>query len=144
MGDEASQTAPEPHWPSIERVRRIHKNVMDATGDVPRHDNEARLAGALSRPQQQYHYGGVTDLRELAVWLGVAVSQAQAFEEGNKRTGYACMADFLDRHGFRVTGPWLEVAHWLERIAEAPRADREALTVEFGDWLRQHSAPIEP
>ncbi len=120
-------------------VLGLHAFVMRKTGDQPAPLRDAGLLeSALNRPRMAAYYAGA-DLVEQAAILAVAISQAQAFVEGNKRTAYFAAASFLQLNAHRFTGNPLEMAWWLERIAE--RSGDEALAGEFATWLREHIAP---
>ncbi|HET8523365.1 MAG TPA: hypothetical protein VFL82_09035, partial [Thermomicrobiales bacterium] len=67
--------------------------------------------------------------------LGVGISQAQAFLDGNKRTAFAAIKIFLEANGQPLIISPLDVARELERIAEAE--DRVSAAEAFEVWLRQ-------
>lgn len=113
---------------------------MIATGYEPQHANIERLEGALSRPLNAASYEGA-DVIRIAVLLAVAISQAQAFVDGNKRTGFFCMINLLDLNGFAFQGNSVEAARLLEGIADP--AGREQAIDNFDQWMREHIVPIE-
>ncbi len=80
-----------------------------------------RLEAALARPRHYAWYEGA-DVPAQAAYLAEAVSQAQAFMEGNKRTAYAVMLLFLARNGYRTSFDGIAVADWLIGIANAHEA----------------------
>ena len=68
--------------------------------------------------------------------LAVGISQSQAFLDGNKRAAFAAMDVFLRVNGIVYPGESLPLAKWIEAVAEADRASRDAMTDQFEDWLR--------
>lgn len=87
------------------------------------------------RTRRIAYYEGADVIRQAAV-LGVGISQAQAFIDGNKRTAVATMRVFLYRSGYRVKSAPAETARELERVAEAE--DRAVAGAVFEAWLRGH------
>jgi death-on-curing protein len=57
------------------------------------------LESALARPRNAFAYGE-EDIVALAVRLLAGVAQAHAFEQGNKRTAFIGMAEFLIMNGY--------------------------------------------
>ena len=98
----------------------------------------ARLEAALARPENAAHYRGA-DIAEQAAVLAVAVSQAQAFVQGNKRTGYSCAIIFLRQNGRRFVGRPLEFARRLTAVA-VPSVGTTAAETEFVQWSRPGEA----
>ena len=62
-----------------------------------------KLESAINRPRWAAHYEGANLVRQ-AVLLAVGISQAQAFEEGNKRAGFASADAFLRLNGSAFVG----------------------------------------
>jgi death-on-curing protein len=89
-----------PVWLDEEAVDLLHEIALyedDISGQNPGSD----LGGAVSRPVNQYHYGGVNSLPELAAHYGVAIAKAHAFRDGNKRTALLAVDAFLDQNDVR-------------------------------------------
>lgn len=80
------------------------------------------------------YYESADIVRQVAL-LAVAISQAQAFVDGNKRTAYAAAETFIEMNGFEFVGHPLELARQLEAVAS--RDDSlDAATDRFEAWLR--------
>ena len=94
-----------------------------------------KLDSALNRPRNAAGYEGA-DLIRQSVLLAVGISQSQAFLDGNKRAAFAAMDVFLRVNGIVYPGESLPLAKWIEAVAEADRASRDAMTDQFEDWLR--------
>ena len=84
---------------------------MALTGEQHFIRDRRLLEGGLARPQNAYGYGE-DDLLALAVRLMAGITQSHAFEQGNKRTGFVAMVQFLIENGLDVTiedtRPWAD------------------------------------
>lgn len=120
----ASAPDTEPIYLSVADVGALHDEVLQRGGHPPAPLlNEAALESALMRPQTAAFYEGA-DIPRQAGLLAVAISQAQAFEEGNKRAAFAAMRTFLYVNGSDLAGDPLDVAERLTAVA-----DRGAVTI---------------
>jgi prophage maintenance system killer protein len=102
-----------------------------------------KLESAINRPRWAAHYEGANIVRQ-AVLLAVGISQAQAFEEGNKRAGFASADAFLRLNGVAFVGDSILFAGWLIVIAESSAgSQREESTEGFQRWLAEQVVPVE-
>ena len=88
----------EPIWLPIEAVIEHNRLEVEATGEQHFLRDRGLLESALARPRNAFAYGA-EDIVVLAVRLMAGVSQAHAFEQGNKRTAFAAMRLFLRING---------------------------------------------
>jgi prophage maintenance system killer protein len=122
-------------------VREAHQTIFQDLGltAVPLASYE-RLEGALGRVVNAAIYRECS-LVELAALTAVAISQAQAFVDGNKRTAEGAMSAFLRLNEHRFTGNWMQVALFLEInafLSEVPNREdepREKGLQAFSLWL---------
>ena len=133
----------------VEEVVRAHRKAMLRLGETPESlVAPERLDGALGRIPFAAHYRQAS-LTELAALTAVAISQAQSFADGNKRTAEAALLVFLRLNGYRFTGNWMQVALFLEInafLSEVPnRGDepREKGLQAFTLWLETAVVPQE-
>lgn len=127
-------------WLSVADVIALHEKIMTRMGWAPAPlRDEGGLESAVMRPRMAAHYEEA-DIARQAALLAVGISQAQAFVDGNKRTGYAALEVFLLINGWQITVDSVAVARELERVAEA--ADRAEAGTGFEAWLREHVAPV--
>ncbi len=127
---------------SLAKVVEIHDQILEFLGSPSSPLIDAhKLDSALSRPRNAAHYEGA-DLISQAAILAVAISQSQAFLDGNKRAAFGAMELFLAINGLEYAGDGLEFAIELERIAEAERSDRDEAQSRFETWLRQRVGPF--
>ena len=122
---------------SLADVIAIHESAMRRLGDEPKPlRDEGILESAVMRPQMAAYYEGADIIRQAAL-LGLGISQAQAFLDGNKRTAYLALNTFLRMNGFTYTGDRLQLAQQFEQLAERSSAPGEAVD-RFEAWLREY------
>ncbi len=125
---------------SLAEVIAIHESAMRRLGAEPKAlRDEGLLESAVMRPQMAAYYEGADVVRQAAL-LGVGISQAQAFLDGNKRTAYLALNTFLRMNGWRYSGDRLELAQQFEQIADRSSKPDQA-TDAFEAWLRENVKP---
>jgi len=67
----------------------------------------------MARPQNAFAYGKA-DIVALAVRLLVGIAQAHAFEQGNKRTSFVAIAEFLMINGYDLAID--DIAGWADEV----------------------------
>ena len=128
------------HYLSLADVIAIHESAMRRLGAEPKAlRDEGLLESAVMRPQMAAYYEGADLIRQAAL-LGVGISQAQAFLDGNKRTAYLALNTFLRMNGLSYTGDRLALARQFEQIAEREN-DPAAAIDAFEAWLREFVQP---
>jgi death on curing protein len=122
-------------WFNVADMNALHGTIIRRMGwsPAPLRD-EGGLESAVMRPRMAAHYEDADLIRQAAL-LGLGLSQAQAFVDGNKRTAFAAIKIFLEANGQPLTADPLAVAKALEGVAEAD--DRSAAAERFEAWLRQ-------
>jgi len=121
-------------------VIALHESAMRRLGDEPKPlREEGILESAVMRPQMAAYYEGADIVRQAAL-LGVGISQAQAFLDGNKRTAYLALNTFLRMNDLTYMGDRLALARQFERFAERSNEPDEAIDA-FEAWLRQYVQP---
>jgi death-on-curing protein len=113
----------------------LHQWVMENTGVFPASlRDQGLLESALMRPQMAAHYEQADLIKQSAI-LAIAISQAQAFVDGNKRTAFAAFDAFLRLNGFKYGGDSISFAQQLEMIAD--KSQDIVNTIESLDgWLQ--------
>ena len=125
---------------TIDDVLQLHVAVMEATGSYPQPlRSEGGLESAVKRAETFGYYQGA-DLVGQAARLGIGISRAQAFLEGNKRTAFAALDVFLRLNGLAFVGDPLELGRTLEALASPAISDDEA-DDRFEQWLRDRVGP---
>jgi death on curing protein len=95
----------EPLWLDLDGVLKTHEDQIELFGGAVGVRDLALVESALARPQQLYHYNGEVDVLTLAVRLGVGIAQNHGFVDGNKRTGFVAMLEFLGINGYVLAMP---------------------------------------
>jgi death-on-curing protein len=89
----------DPRWLLIEVVIEINRTVVTRTGERHFLRDAGLLDSAMARLQNAFAYGE-EDIVALAVRLLAGLAQAHAFEQGNKRTSFIAMIEFLMINGY--------------------------------------------
>jgi death-on-curing protein len=103
----------EPRWLPLEVVLEINRIVVAATGERHFLRDLALLESALARPQNAFAYGE-EDLVALAVRLLAGIALAHAFEQGNKRTSFIAMTEFLITNGYELAIE--DTTRWADEV----------------------------
>jgi death-on-curing protein len=125
-------------WVSLPVVLAIHDELIVQFGGLPGIRDEGLLLSALSRPEQAAYYEK-PDIADLAAIHAVAIAKNHAFIDGNKRTGFAVAATFLELNGFYLTLPEAEAVILMLGIATGQIDEAGAAEV-----FRAHSKPEAP
>ena len=124
------------HYLSLAEIIAIHESAMRRLGVEPKALRaEGVLESAVMRPQMAAYYEGADIVRQAAL-LGVGISQAQAFLDGNKRTAYLALNTFLRMNGLTYASDRLELARQFEQVAERSR-DPDRASDAFEAWLSE-------
>ena len=89
----------EPVWILERTVLAAHDRLLAAHGGAAGLRDAGLLESALARPRQHYAYGS-PDRIELAALYTAVLVRNHPFVDGNKRTGFAIGAAFLELNGF--------------------------------------------
>jgi death on curing protein len=92
----------EPLWLTVETAIAFNRALVVQTGEPHFVRDAGLLEGACARPQNMWVYGGVEDILVLASALAFGIALNHPFEQGNKRTGFACAIDFLETNGIEI------------------------------------------
>lgn len=114
-------------------VIKLHDAVLNE-GELQGMAGSKSLDGALSRVEFRINYGMVNDVYDLAAMYAVAVSQAHAFNDANKRTAHATMKACLKIHGVRWFVETRLVGDKIREVAQG-KVDE----TELAAWLREQS-----
>lgn len=98
-----------------EVVVLFHEGVL-LDGQLTGFLNEAAVDAALGRVQSVCCYDQSADLVKLAAYYWHGVSANHGFQDGNKRTGFACMVNFLLMNGLDFCPPDEEVGPLIEHL----------------------------
>jgi death-on-curing protein len=91
----------EPDFLRLEEVLYLHEQSLHLFGGLEGIGNSGLIESALASAQNDYWYGK-GDLCAISAAYAYHIAQAQAFTDGNKRTGIASALVFLERNGVDV------------------------------------------
>ena len=100
-------------WLPLEAVIEINRAAVEITGEPHFLRDAGLLESALARPQNAFAYGEES-IVVLAVRLMAGIAQAHAFEQGNKRTAFVAMVQFLITNGYDTA--FDDTVEWAEEV----------------------------
>ena len=93
------------------------------------------LDSALARPINLFNYEHPA-LPVLAASYAAGIVGNHPFVDGNKRTGFAAAATFLDRNGALLTASETQAAQMTIDLAA-----RDVSEDEYANWIRENTQP---
>ena len=121
----------EPEWLPVEAVIEINHAAVAVTGERHLVRDGGLLESALARPQNALAYGD-GDMVAFAVMAGIA--RAHAFEQGNKRTAFIAMVQFLNANGLDVAIE--DSTNWADLVISL--IEHRLMEEDFARALRPH------
>lgn len=123
---------------TFEEILAVHEAAMERSG----HASTAllhpdKLESALVRPQNAAYYEGADLIMQVAT-LMIALSESQAFEEGNKRTAFLAAEVMFNINGYEHAG---DSELWAVRLLELASPGLRRVThgqaiAEMADYMR--------
>ena len=93
------------NWLVAGDVCDINQNVVNESGEPYSLLDIGKLEGAIQRPYFNWNYGNEENVIALGVDYMVAIADAHAFIQGNKRTGFISGRFFMNQHGYDFNVP---------------------------------------
>lgn len=122
-------------FPIPSQVHFIHDNLALTPSNRVGLLDEGGLVGALARPQNALAYSNLKpDLISLAAYLWHGISEAHAYEDGNKRTALLTTLAFLEANGVMYDAPEYDIGRFILRLY---RRDQFKVAV-LDDFLRRY------
>ena len=127
----------EPRWVAKQALLLLHGESLAEHGGMMGIRDEGLLDSALERPRNQFAYGGVSDIVQLAAAYAFGIARNHPFIDGNKRTAFVCCELFLALNGHTLQAEDGNCVSTMLALAagELPEAD-------FAAWIRTHTAPL--
>lgn len=91
----------EPAFLTLAEVDYLHRQSIVRFGGMHGVGDAGLVESAVASARNTWHYGG-GDFFDVAAAYAFHISEAQAFQDGNKRTGAAAALAFLRRNGYPV------------------------------------------
>lgn len=124
----------EPLWLSKEFVLALHERLIAEFGGLDGVRDEGLLESALGKPLNLFAYGEGPSIVKLAASYAFGIVRNHPFLDGNKRTGFAAAAVFIETNGFRLTATEADATLATLALAEGKLSEED---YEF--WLNEHS-----
>jgi death-on-curing protein len=121
----------EPEFIGWEVVLQLHEESLRRFGGSAGIRDRSLIESALGAAQNTYFYGR-GDLFDIAAAYAFHIAEAQAFLDGNKRTGVAAALTFLAGNGFLRNPDNQKLYEAMIAIAEK-RMDKTQLAQVFRD-----------
>ena len=129
----------DPVFLTIEQVKTLHRIALDQHGGQDGVRDAATLESAAMHPCNVWLYSQ-GDLFDAAAAYAFHLAQAQAFLDGNKRTGIGAALVFLDGNGISVPEATEELYEAMIAVAER-RLDKPGLAALMRKLGGQSGAP---
>ena len=126
----------EPVWLQPRLVLALHDMLIAEHGGSSGIRDENLLDSALARPVNLYNYEHPA-LPVLAASYAAGIVGNHPFIDGNKRTGFAAAATFLDRNGVELTASETQAAQMTIDLAT-----RDVSEEEYAAWLNENVQPL--
>lgn len=121
----------EPEFLSVEQVETLHRLALERYGGQDGLRDPAGFESAVIHPRYLWFYGQ-GDLFDVAAGYAFHLAEAQAFLDGNKRTGMSAALVFLEVNGYPVPEATSELYEGMIAMA-----DRRMDKSDFAKLLRR-------
>lgn len=124
----------EPRWLAKRALLLLHGESLAEHGGALGIRDEGLLDSALGRPINQYAYGGISDIVQLAAAYAFGIARNHPFLDGNKRAALIAAGVFLRLNGRRLQADKVDAYRAMMALAAG-----EISEDEFAAWLRANS-----
>ena len=118
----------EPAFLDIPQVAVLHRTALELHGGQDGVRDQAAFESAVMQPRNVWHYAQ-GDLFDVAAAYAFHLAEAQAFLDGNKRTGMGAALVFLEGNGMPVPEATSELYAAMIAIAERRIGKKELATL---------------
>ena len=125
----------QPVWLQERLVLALHNMLITRHGGSPGIREPNLLDSALARPLNLFNYDD-PDLPALAATYAAGIIGNHPFIDGNKRTGFAAAATFLDINHLELTAPETQATQLTIDLAAGDISEDE-----YAAWLRDNTKP---
>lgn len=115
---------------TTEQVVQVHDIVLNP-GELPGLAKDKSLDGALARVHNRLAYGMDVDVFLFAALFAMAIAQAHAFNDANKRTAYQVLRLTLTINGLNIDFSSNDVADKIIELAQG-----HISAEDLAEWLR--------
>lgn len=108
----------QPEFLDEEAIIEFHEQELQLLGGAGGIGNPDGLSAAVKAPQNLWAYDTQATLFDIAATYAYNIAQAQAFVEGNKRTGLRAALAFIEMNGYEVTSDPKALFEHMEHLHE--------------------------
>ena len=124
----------EPEFLEFEEILELHERSLAEHGAASGMRDEGLVRSAVAQPMNDFYYGGA-DLFGIAAAYAFRIAQAEAFLDGNKRTGLAAATAFLELNGVNTSADQDALVEAMMRIGER-RVVKAVLAAVFAELFQ--------
>jgi death-on-curing protein len=128
----------EPVWISKRAVLAVHEGQLAEHGGSTGLRDESLLDSALAKPHNVFAYSEQPELFILAASYAFGIARNHAFIDGNKRTALVVSMMFLDRNGWEINAPLVDVYVTFLSLAEGTLSEQG-----LAAWFKKHAVPLK-
>jgi death on curing protein len=114
-----------PLFLSLDDVLEYHSEQIKLYGGLDGLGSPHQLESALASPQHLFLYDPSASLFDLAAAYAFHISESQAFNDGNKRTGLQAAIGFLKGNGYAVETSNENLFEWMMEMAQKKMSREE-------------------
>lgn len=118
---------------TIEEVIKIHDDILNSSGGLAGLSLHKSLEAALNRAENYSFYEDVNDLFEIASIYCIAIAQGHLFNDGNKRTAFSVMYNFLEINGYELEAKSEVIVDIMLKVAE-----KKLTKIELSKWIQKN------
>lgn len=118
---------------TIDEVIKIHDDILNNSGGLAGIALDKSLGAALSRAENYSFYEDINDLFEIASIYCIAIAQGHLFNDGNKRTAFSVMYNFLEINGFELDAKSEVIVDIMLKVAE-----KKLTKKELSKWIKEN------
>lgn len=119
---------------SVEEVIEVHDNIIKTSGGFPGLSVNKSLESALNRAATYSFYENISDLFEIAAIYCISIAQGHLFNDGNKRTAFSTMYNFLQINGYNFNADSHDIVETMLKIAE-----KKLIISDVAQWIKKYS-----
>jgi death-on-curing protein len=127
----------EPRWVSKRAVLALHTEQLAEHGGSEGIRDETLLDSALAKPQNVFAYTEVPNLCRLAASYAFGIARNHAFVDGNKRTALVVSILFLNKNGWDIDAPKMDLYDTFLHLADGSLGEEE-----MAAWFTAHAGPF--
>ncbi|RVU41919.1 type II toxin-antitoxin system death-on-curing family toxin [Rheinheimera riviphila] len=127
------------HFPAA-RVIEINAFILATEPGNKGAPDKGKLEGALSRIDNAMLYEGLDDVFEIAAKYALAIAQAHALSDANKRTGLMVALEYLSLNDFEVNVERELMADAMVDLVLGTINDKQFADLLYDCFLKGHSS----